>query len=89
MSDTETLEHRYENKGGALFFRAPGRQVTVRRFPRPSKEEVSGLVPAVGDTHSDNTTEIVTNVATLSKRGARVAELVITYVKAVASRSGI
>jgi len=82
MATTATLENDYLARAEKPV-RAPGATLYVRVFRVPV-DSLDTLMPAVGDTARDDTSEIVIRAEPSIRRGARVAWLSVTYQKHIA-----
>jgi len=82
MATTQTLEDSYLARVEAPQ-RAPGATLYRREFRVPV-DALDSLMPAIGDTARDDSSEIVIEAVPQTRAGARVAWLTVTYEKRVA-----
>ena len=87
MATTQTLEDNYLVRNEEPR-RTPGATYYTRIFRVPA-DALDALMPAVGDTARDDATERVVSVVPHTRKGALAARLTVTYLKHIASGSGI
>ena len=82
MATTQTLEdnHLVRNEEPR---RTPGATYYTRIFRVPA-DAFDALMPTVGDTARDDTSEIVVSAVPHTQQGALAARLVVTYMKRIA-----
>lgn len=82
MADTTTLEDSYLVRNEEPR-RTPGATYYTRIFRVPA-DALDTLMPAIGDTARDDTSEIVVSAVPHTRQGALAARLAVVYMKRVA-----